>query len=165
MHFLSFSAKRAYYATLATGRQLARHFGLTPARFDLLYAAHSPSGQHRTLSAIRAILGVARATISRMLARLESLGLVRRTRSLSDRRTLEVRLTEEGLRRLRRTQYCVSAAGYLDNAYEGFYESAGYELVPDRYIAVDELNSCIRSLARHFGDRAMLHYPGDPMLE
>ena len=40
MHVLHFGIKRAFHATLRVNRPLLARHGVTPARFDLLYAIH-----------------------------------------------------------------------------------------------------------------------------
>ena len=73
---------------------MLRSFGLTPARFDLMNALSMAPDV--TQSELRRRLGVVRSAVCEMLAVLESLGLVRRTRDSEDRRTWVVRLTARG---------------------------------------------------------------------
>jgi DNA-binding MarR family transcriptional regulator len=103
MHSLFFGLKRAYHATLhLTRRPLARiERGLTAARYDMLYAVQSEGGSIWQ-SGLRKMLGVTAVTVSRMVRRLEQLGMVVRSRSLSDRRQISVALTELGHRCVRR---------------------------------------------------------------
>jgi DNA-binding MarR family transcriptional regulator len=102
MDAIFFEMKRAYYATLNFSRPSLRTFGLTPARFDLIVAILK--GHHPTQSFVRAKLGVARSTISRMLAAMEKAGLVRRERHPCDQRQRRIELTDEGRRR-----YCAAS--------------------------------------------------------
>jgi DNA-binding MarR family transcriptional regulator len=76
--------------------------GLTAARFDLLFAVHAHNGRRMPQRELQRMLGVCRATVSRMLASLEVLGLLRRTTSNRDRRRKLVELTKEGRSRVRR---------------------------------------------------------------
>jgi DNA-binding MarR family transcriptional regulator len=69
-----FSLKRAHHAALKFTRPMLFRFGLTPARFDLIVAASIDSTQ----AGVRKILGLARATVSEMLARMEKNGLIKR---------------------------------------------------------------------------------------
>ena len=94
MEAVFFSAKRAHHAGLKFCRDLLAGSGLTPARFDLLYALANTGA--KTQMALRKALGVARATISEMLEALEMVGLVRREPDAQDRRTLRVALTDKG---------------------------------------------------------------------
>jgi DNA-binding MarR family transcriptional regulator len=100
MDAIFFQVKRAYYATLNFTRPSLRGFGLTPARFDLIIALLK-GGHRATQSMIRRKLGVARSTVSRMLAAMEKAGLVTRERDPRDGRERCVELTAEGWRRFR----------------------------------------------------------------
>jgi len=95
-----FGLKRAHHSVLRFGRHAFASFGLTAARFDLLFAVHVNMGRRMHQRALQRVLGVCRATVSRMLASLEQLGLVRRTRSESDRRRKLVELTKQGRSRV-----------------------------------------------------------------
>ncbi|HEX7664309.1 MAG TPA: MarR family transcriptional regulator [Polyangiaceae bacterium] len=98
MHFLAFAFKRAHYASLRTSRGYAARFGLTPARFDMLYVVKECHG--RSQAWIARMLGLSGVTVSRMLRVLAALGLVERSRSRRDRRKLTARLTRKGRHRL-----------------------------------------------------------------
>jgi DNA-binding MarR family transcriptional regulator len=75
--------------------------GLTAARFDLLFAVHAHDSRRIRQRELQRMLGVCRATVSRMLASLEALGLVRRITSDRDRRRKLVELTKPGRSRVR----------------------------------------------------------------
>jgi DNA-binding MarR family transcriptional regulator len=99
-----FRLKRAFHGVLRIGRPTLKEFGLTPARFDLLFAltddgCKAVKGMWQ--SKLARVLGVTRATTSRMLISLEELGLVGRKRSEEDRRQLDITLTETGWSRVR----------------------------------------------------------------
>ncbi len=100
MHAAFFGLKRAHHAVLRLGRHAFASMGLTAARFDLLFAVHSHNGRRMPQRALQRMLGVCRATVSRMLRSLEELGLVRRTPSDVDRRRKLVQLTKEGRSRV-----------------------------------------------------------------
>ena len=68
-------------------------FGVTPARFDLMRILYGNREYSMSQSFLRAQLGVARATVSKMLRALEKLGLVERKPDEWDRRTKRVTLT------------------------------------------------------------------------
>jgi MarR family transcriptional regulator for hemolysin len=99
-HAIFFGLRRAWHGFLRITRRALATIGLTSARFDLLYVLQRGDGRV-TQRGLRRTLGVNRTTISRMLGSLEALGLVTREKSYGDRRTREVRLTEEGRRRIR----------------------------------------------------------------
>ena len=96
MNAAFFGLKRAHHSVLRLGRHAFASIGLTAARFDLLFAVHSHNGRRMPQRKLQRILGVCRATVSRMLRSLEELGLVQRTRSDVDRRRKLVALTKEG---------------------------------------------------------------------
>jgi DNA-binding MarR family transcriptional regulator len=100
VHPTFFSVKRAFHGILRIFRRPLASFGLTPARFDLLYVLYERLGHRALQSEIRGALGVTAATVSRMLASLEALGLVAREHCASDRRTRLVLLTYEGMDRM-----------------------------------------------------------------
>jgi DNA-binding MarR family transcriptional regulator len=109
MHNYAFRTKRAFHSTL---RVIKEHLApdaedlLTPARFDMMFAIVRCSRFVYPQAYLRHLLGVSSVTISRMLRRMEELGLIVRYRDERDRRIKVARLTELGsslLRRLKRT--------------------------------------------------------------
>ncbi len=100
MHFLMFRIKRALLSGVRAAKEFCKEVELTPTRFDYLRAASShPEGTPQ--KEITRILGLSSAAVSKMLLRLVEIGLVTRERSVRDRRTFVVRVTEEGVRRMR----------------------------------------------------------------
>jgi len=102
---------------------LAR-FGLTPARFDLLVAVgtHAHGTPQRALPGV---LGVVRSSVSELVAAVEKCGLLRRVRSLADRRTWSLRLTARG-------------AEVLAQAYEECINRGFVPLTIDRVLTNEE---------------------------
>ncbi|HEY6460819.1 MAG TPA: MarR family transcriptional regulator, partial [Polyangiaceae bacterium] len=105
MHTIPFNAKRTFLTFHAQTRRLHASFGLTPARFDLLYAMGRPSRYsmsrqtYALQSDIRKRLGVSASVVSRMLRALERQGLVTRSRPegwRQDGRQRVVELTAHG---------------------------------------------------------------------
>ena len=92
-----FGVKRAHLATNRWALLRLREFGVTPARFDLMRMIYERNFR-RVQSELRRRLGVARATISRMLRSLEKLGWIERVVNPFDRRTRDCLLTYEGRR-------------------------------------------------------------------
>jgi DNA-binding MarR family transcriptional regulator len=141
---------------------------MTPARFDLLYLVRQvglvgrpyldPLVGGRSQKAIVRILGVSRQTVSKMLNRLEQLGWVARTRALDDRRTRNVVLTKEGLRRIWRAMRRVFRGRIVMKAYEDMFRPPARE--PDRHVLceIDQVWSTIDYIARTFGDTSSLSY-------
>ena len=94
MHPLFFSIKRAHYSVLRFAGGLLRRFGLTPARFDLLFLLRAKAVTSQC--ALHRELGVCRMVVSRMLRALEELGLVTRRPIRYGGRSLHVWLSERG---------------------------------------------------------------------
>ena len=92
-----FGVKRAHLAVNRWALLKLREFGVTPARFDLMRLIYQRNFRW-VQSHLREHLGVARATISRMLQSLEKLGWIERKPNPSDRRTRDCVLTYEGRR-------------------------------------------------------------------
>jgi DNA-binding MarR family transcriptional regulator len=113
-HF--FKTKRAFHAILRITRKPLASFGLTAARYDMLYAiCEGPPGLDgdeciTEQSELPEKLGVHKSVVSRMLRSLEELGLVSRERYAGDRRTFVVELTEAGVARLRDATRCLARA-------------------------------------------------------
>jgi MarR family transcriptional regulator for hemolysin len=93
MDDLLFAYKRVHLAGNRRALMLLAAFGVTPARFDLMRMLYGRETFAMAQSALRAELGVARATVSRMLKALEKLHLVERKTDELDRRTKTVTLT------------------------------------------------------------------------
>jgi len=108
MNGLVFGMKRAHQESLRVCRRLLEGTGMTPARFDLIRvlardaAYNGKVGQFQ--SVLWKVLGVSRATVSRMLGALEELGYVRRRILRKDRRQRWVELTREGAAWFRRAR-------------------------------------------------------------
>ena len=93
-----FGVKRAHLAVNWWARLKLKEFEVTPARFDLMRLIYERHDFQWVQSELRARLGVARATISRMLKSLEKLGWIERKPNAWDRRTRDCVLTYEGRR-------------------------------------------------------------------
>ncbi|WP_233495395.1 MarR family winged helix-turn-helix transcriptional regulator [Rhodosalinus halophilus] len=86
--------RRILRATELYGRELARTAGLTPVQIRVLQVVAMRDGV--TPKEISSQMGVSQATISTLLDRLSSKGMLRRERSKTDRRQTNVVLTEAG---------------------------------------------------------------------
>jgi DNA-binding MarR family transcriptional regulator len=109
MNAVAFGAKRVFHGFLRVMRKPLASVGLTPARFDMLYAMFSRGGRERTRrsitqSALRRELGVCASVVSRMVRKLEQLRLVVRERGAFDRRQILIRLTDRGWERIEGVQ-------------------------------------------------------------
>jgi DNA-binding MarR family transcriptional regulator len=173
VNFYFFALKRSFHATLRITRGMAAAFGLTPARADMLYAIFrvpvadyvGAAGRGSiTQSKLRRELGVSAPTVSRMVRSLEALGFLRRCRSIHDRRTHDISLTDNGWRRVRAMFYEIFKWDFfglaLDCALSRTPLPTDDEQLEQRRGELYELTSRIR---RAFRDHATLEYPNfDP---
>jgi DNA-binding MarR family transcriptional regulator len=111
MHATFFGTKRAFHGILRMTRRPLACFGLTPARFDMLYVLYALMDHRASQSAIRRVLGVTAPTVSRMLRSLQALGLVQRERCSIDGRERVVELTDAGLRSMQAAHDGLVASG------------------------------------------------------
>jgi DNA-binding MarR family transcriptional regulator len=160
MDAVFFSFKRAFHATLRCSRPVLARAGLTPARFDVLYAL-AREQTACTQAELRRMLGVARATMSEMLATLEGLGWIRRVRDRGDGRTRAVSLTAEGRTLLERAYEAGIGSGLVPLAVDSALSCGDAEA--DTLLAREQLNDFCMIVRRYFGDGAMGElYPWHP---
>ena len=157
MHEASFGMKRAWQSSVRATRYLFADVGLTAARFDMLYVLRD--GKSTLQKRVRLALGVNRATVSRMLASLEQLGLVARKRTIIDRRTRLVTLTEEGARRIRLAIRRLMSSGAAQLAFDTALAADGWHDDNECFLAMDGFERFLRRVRRTFGDFATLYYP------
>ena len=117
MHTTAFALKRGFQSWIRHARPLTLFFGLTPARYDMLFAIREAPGP-LLQSSLRRILGVTAPTISTMLASLEDLGLVHRRIDPTDRRQRIVELTAEGRACITLTEYELVTSGFIDLSFD-----------------------------------------------
>jgi DNA-binding MarR family transcriptional regulator len=120
METMIFGVKRAFYATWNITRPVLADFGLTPARYDVLYAIVDADTQYGVCPQRKLwkALGVARSTMSKLLRSLEELGLVRRERWSIDRRQRYVSLTALGRLRLQRAHRSLVLGNHIPLAVD-----------------------------------------------
>ncbi len=160
MHSLSFQLKRAHHRVVAFGKSVLRRFGLTPARFDLLFVVYARwTFRKRVYDApaqmeLCRVLGVTAATVSRMVRSLEELGIVTRFRNPVDHRTKQVSLTKEGLDVFHEALEYVLGTRVVDVAYRRAFAPhyEGFEL------AVAVLKHRVETVAKAFGDTSSFTY-------
>lgn len=128
-----------------------------------------PSKEHRngvSQRGLQRLLGVSRQTVSRMLASLEELGLLRRTVRWPDKRRKQVELTKRGRWRIAIAHRDLTRSGW---AQLGVNSALGSSGLGYRW---DDEGDCIRGTSLFeallncvrwtFGDRATLDYPWSP---
>lgn len=129
---ICFALYSAANATTQAYRQVLGPWDLTYTQFLVLVVL---AGDARTVSAIGQELGLDSGTLSPVLARMESRGLVTRRRRVDDERSVTVALTEDG----RRTHDAVAAAvGCLTPSFLG--------AVPDPAELIRQLQGLTRNM-------------------
>ena len=164
MNRLLFSLKRAHQATLRFSRHALKGTGLTQARYDLLHAVKLKKGciSQRELDEV---LGVTRATVSRMLGSLEELGFVRREVDPRDRRCNIVWLTAEGAACLQATYDKIVRPGWVRFALDWVLGPRGVRgprgIFPPRFCFEEmwDIHQSLWPLRRGFADTGSLSYP------
>jgi DNA-binding MarR family transcriptional regulator len=162
-HF--FGTKRAFHGILRIMRKPLGSFGLTAARYDMLYAIvggipKDHIGCLRLQSELPRRLGVHKSVVSRMLRSLERIGLVARERSVGDGRTRQVWLTEAGRDRLREAARCLARASRRLLCMAICF---GRDRDPDqRFVHMCAYDSYLRSLRDLSGDTAWLAHRWHP---
>src|ERR1700759_4156383 len=94
-----FGLKRGYQSALRFSWHVLKGSGLTPARYDMCHALKLQKYGMRQKN-LAEVLGVTRATGSRVVPSLDNLRYVRREFDPTDRRCKLVFLTDEGRARL-----------------------------------------------------------------
>jgi DNA-binding MarR family transcriptional regulator len=153
-----FALKRAWQSTMRFCRFVLRGMGLTTARYDMLCALKlSKHGMSQKL--LRKILGVTRATVSKMLRSLEKLGFVRREINPADRRCKDVFLTEAGEAELQAVYRKVVRPGWVHFALAWTMGPYG-KLLPPRFCDEEmmELDRHLWRIRRGFCDTGSLSY-------
>jgi len=151
-----FQLKRAHIESTKWGRRVLADSGLTPARFDVLFALDGAF--EVTQVELRRMLGVARATICEMLTVLERLELVVRERA-RDRRTWLVALTAKGAAMFRRAADATMHNGFVPLVIDAALTRRDAER--DSYWERCLLWHHIDELADAFGARMPLLYQAD----
>jgi DNA-binding MarR family transcriptional regulator len=132
---------------LRAARPFCEEVNLTMARFDFLRAA-STRAEGTQQNEITRILGLSREAVSKMLRRLIELGLVRRERSVRDRRTYVVWPTEEGERRMRATYVRLRREQPFQSLYERVFGPRSETTV----VAVQNLDATLLRTGWFIGD-------------
>lgn len=170
MDAVLFSLKRAFHLSVAAGLKLTRPFGLTPARFDLLYALDGDGmGSVGRQCFLRHRLGVSAPTVSRMVTSLEELGLVERLRDAKGK-SCGLRLTEAGKRRLARAKLVLIDRGAAWRMVRALWpRRVGHTVIEpaaansraaaaDNLAIIHELVRSLRRARKTLYDRAYLEY-------
>jgi DNA-binding MarR family transcriptional regulator len=162
MHAIFFGTKRAFHGILRVTRKRLASFGLTAARFDLLWAliGHGDRCWPGTQSKLRRKLGVSASTVCRMLQSLEALDLVRREVDQADRRQRFVELTNKGFACMRTARKVLlrMARRLLNRAF-----TFGKHRAPEEcFEHTETLESYLADMRARYRDTATLYYPWHP---
>ena len=165
MNQIVFGTKRVYQSAMRLFRRPLASVapGLTPARFDMMFALARRTYDERRFeeceelqSDLRRTLGVTASVVSRMLRSLEKLGWVTRQRTI-DRRQRRVTLTAAGVACLREAYALVfrAAERIVTRAIcFGGGRTHRVEWLPH----TDTVESYLRNLRQYFRDTATLYY-------
>ncbi len=164
MHVVFFGLKRAHQGVLRLTRYMLADVGLTPARFDMMFALrgrHGAAQRH-----LQRLLGVTRATVSKMLTSLEKLGFIVRTIFPYDRRRKMVKLTPAGRMRFLQANLMLRRTGWAQLAVDtalgdGRLKYRWYD-AESCQLATSETDGILSAFRRHYGDWATLVYPWGP---
>ena len=157
MHPVPFALKRAHLRSLAKQRGWLAYFGITPARYDMLLVIYRTnawlgmSAHFVYQSAIWRALGVTPAVVCKMIAALEKLKLVRRQRSIADRRQVIVTLTRKARSLLRRIHEHVIKPGIVFRAIYSTFLMCSYD--------VGMFITYLDDMRKAFADSATFEYP------
>jgi DNA-binding MarR family transcriptional regulator len=160
MNAIFFGLKRAHHGVLRITRRALARLGMTAARFDLMYAVHKQF--YMTQRRLRNVLGVSAPTVSRMLASLEELGLLRREPALGDRRQRHVLLTDAGRKCIRKAIRRLIRSGSAQLAVDS-------ALCPERWVdgdacflAMQACDSALSAIRHAYRDVASLYFRWHP---
>jgi len=93
--------RRTLRAISLFDRELAHSTGVTPAQLRVLQILNYKRDGSETPKALANQMGIAQATITAIVDKLEAFGLIARQRSETDRRKMNVVITEKGRQHVR----------------------------------------------------------------
>jgi DNA-binding MarR family transcriptional regulator len=160
-HFL-YAMKRAYYGTLRVVRAPAASKGVTPARFDVMYAIHGAYEGQIHQAALARKVGVSVPVVARMLRSLEEQGYVLRERCRIDRRKVIVALTKAGQRCFRRARLALMCSGLVDLAIDSALGEERWFDEAHTLVEKSRLDHALTRLREAFWAGGKLYYPWHP---
>ena len=193
MHAISFQAKRLHLSAVAYGRKVLEDVplrgeraspfrdarrrdveGMTPARYDFLYAIRCASwwlnkandGLSERMSEVRKRLGLHHATVSKMAKRLAAMGWIRMRPDFYDKRHVLIELTFHGLKAIRKAMQIVYWKRTHLFMFSSFLYMAGDPAAPPAPPKQGERPKSpvwrywetLMRLCEHFGDSSDLLY-------
>jgi DNA-binding MarR family transcriptional regulator len=165
MHAITFQLKRGHLRSVAFGKEVLRKVhGMTPARFDFMFAVQVPkfvgiplrdtSARQRD---VQTQLGLHPMTISKMAERLEEMGWLERTRDPRDRRYVLLRMTWRGLKAIIKAVRIVVRGRAHANFFEGWF-NGWWPQAKSKLESMWRYWDMTDSIAREFGDTSRLFY-------
>ena len=154
MHPILFSQKHAYLVSLAKQREWLRGFGITPARYEMLFVIFIltksyPAMDYAFQGDVLKQLGVSAATVTKMLDALEKLGLVTRTRwKYWDKRRKCVALTQKARDILQRVKEV-----WIDSGRVALAISAIFRMRPEE--EEGRFHWDLETVRKELGDKAI----------
>jgi DNA-binding MarR family transcriptional regulator len=149
--------KRGYLRGVSFARKLLEPYGLTPARFDVLFTLRK-AWKHQ--SAICKELGLHPSTVSKLMKKIDDV-LVYRHYDEENRREVIVRLSSAGRRILEAVALALVDNGALD-AYMGWVVAGPNRHQAKRSVAVLNFEEALLRVRRALLDSARLLYVFDP---
>jgi DNA-binding MarR family transcriptional regulator len=159
MNSTFFSLKRGFLRTVNFARGWLEPFGLTPARFDMLFTLRRGG---KLQSQVWRILGLHPSTVSKMMKKLDELGLVFRNGDPENGREVVVRLSPEGEEAVEAVVRELAKEGGAIDAYVRWAVAGPHRRVEKRDVAVLNLEEALLRVRRAFVDSARLLYVFDP---
>ncbi|MGH7285166.1 MAG: hypothetical protein ACRELY_26890 [Polyangiaceae bacterium] len=161
MHCLPFTLKRAHFASYKLLQTFTIAEGLTPARFDLIYALHNTYYRWPFQWWLAQRLGVARATVCKMIRALRDLGFLELRVDSKDVHARRISLTKLGRKHFGRALKSIRR-GRVDAAVRGAWKAAELPRRQTRFM-VYELVGLIQRYSRGLDEFAELYrYFVDP---
>jgi DNA-binding MarR family transcriptional regulator len=161
MDTVALELKRAFHSSIKVGLMMTRKFGLTPSRFQLMFAIKCERQAWYSQRTLRDLLGVAASTLSRMIDALVKRGFLRRRRKPGDRRRNELRLTLFGKRALGCAYRSFVKSGFADYVFgRALTDSFDGDIVSDeeRAAALGSAANVLRILRLNLGNDARFDY-------
>ena len=152
MNFVSFAIRRAYWSDLKAFRGAFRYFGLTAARFHVLFAIGY--GNHTQADVARQ-LGVCRSTVCRLVQKLEKLGFLVRDNKKKDGRCFSVGLLCAGVDAVLDFEDTLLRKRILLKTHGDAFRHRRKHT----YDVLESIRGNATALAYDFGDDASLPYP------
>jgi DNA-binding MarR family transcriptional regulator len=153
--------KRAFHSTVRVGLVMTRPNGLTPSRYELMFAIKCQRQIWYSQRTLRDLLGIAASTLTKMVDGLVQRGYLRRRRDPLDGRRNELRITLAGKRALAVTFRTYVKSGFADYVFgRGLTDSLDgcIASLVDREQALDDAHGALHPINLNLGKDAHFDY-------